>query len=182
MSVFLVIPDKATDDNHYGAGDKDIIGIRLYFHEAQHCSRQENDHADDQYDSRFSHKTLFFFHKINIFPLLVHEIMFACVALEAVGLLQHLDLALRPVGTLNIAVALLLKMTDFASALGKPDQTLLSHKEINDQKDQKRNDIFRPYLPFAMCYPFGEFHTSRDCFLKIDCKVTIFFGCMQIFL
>ena len=55
--------------------------------------------------------------------------MFARVALEAIGLMERLNLASRSLRTLAVHVALLLQMPDLATTTDKLNNALLAYKQ-----------------------------------------------------
>lgn len=88
-----------------------------------------------------------FFDEVDILARLVHKILFAREALEAVALVEIVDFLLRIFGIGTIAVALFFEPLDLPAAMPEMDHALLAYEEIDDRKDHQHQDIFAPFAP-----------------------------------
>ena len=75
----------------------------------------------------------------------MHIIMFARVALEAVRLVERLNLAFGFLRSLAVHIPLLLQMADLPSAPRELDQTLLADKQKHHRKKEDSNDVLTPF-------------------------------------
>ena len=80
-------------------------------------------------------------YQVNILVTIMHIIMFARVLLQAIGMMERLNLPSGFLGTLPVHLALLLQMTDFPATADRLYQTLLADKQEHRQKD--KDGIFR---------------------------------------
>lgn len=96
-----MVADESANDDYDSAGDEHIVRPRLYLGDTQSCADAQDHQAYNQYNRRFSHFLIFSFliYEINILVFLVHKILFACITLQTVGMMEGLDLPLRLFGT-----------------------------------------------------------------------------------
>ena len=116
-------------------------------------------------------------YQVNILVTVMHIIMFARVLLQAIGMMERLNLPLGFLGTLPVHLALLLQMTDFPSPAHKLNETLLSNEEKDDEKDKQRNGVLTPFFELYVLPKLRKIHS----FTKILRKVTKKLAYMQIF-
>lgn len=108
----------------------------------------------------------------------MHKIVFARKTLEAIGLLEHLYLALRFFRSGVVHVALFLQMTNLLTSVRKAQQTLVADEKKHHEEQQNNHHVFTPFPHFDICPKFRKTHDIH----KIGHKVTIFFASLQIFL
>ena len=74
--------------------------------------------------------------------------MFARVALQTVGVLEHLYLTHGPFGVGTVHIPLLLQPVDLPASAPKMQHALVTHKEKDDQKNQDGQHILAPFADF----------------------------------
>lgn len=108
----------------------------------------------------------------------MHVIMFTRVTLEAIGILEHLDLPLRFLRLCAVHIPLLFQLADLAMTTDEMKHRLVSYKKKDDQKGKQGNRILTPLLYFNRCPKLRKSHN----FPQIRCKVTKKLAYMQIFM
>ena len=88
--------------------------------------------------------------------------MFARVTLEAVWLVERVDLLLRLGCALAVHIALLFQMPDLPSAANEVHHTLLADEEEDDSKDKQRKDVLTPFAYLDRCPEFRKSHAIYD--------------------
>ncbi len=91
----------------------------------------------------------------------MHEIMFARVSLEAVGVLQSLQFLLCAFCSCAVHIPLFLQMTNLPTPFDELDHTLVAHEDEHHQKQRQGKDILTPFLYFYRCQKLREGHNYK---------------------
>jgi len=97
----------------------------------------------------------------------MHKIVFACVALETVEVIERFYLPLRLFGTLAVHIALLLQALYLLSPFDKLHDTLVTDEDIDDQKDDEGKHIFTPFPYLDSCPEVRKTHFSSNLAAKL---------------
>lgn len=101
-----------------------------------------------------------FFDEVDILIRGVHKIMFARIALETVGMVERLDLALRFLRRRAVHVALLLHASYFSAPTDELHHTLVADEQKNDGKDDQREGVLAPFLYLNGCPKLRKSHNN----------------------
>ena len=99
-----------------------------------------------------------FVDEVDVFVGCVHKILFARVTLEAVGLVERLNLSLGLVGSFAVHVTLLLEFADIPAAAHELNDTLFADEEKDNGEEEDCNHIFEPFLRLNARPKIGNFH------------------------
>ena len=97
----------------------------------------------------------------------MHKIVFACVALETIEVIECFDLPLRLFGSPAVHIALLLQALYLLPPFDELQHTLVTDEDIDDQKDDEGKHIFTPFPYLDCCPEVRKTHFSSNLAAKL---------------
>ena len=111
----------------------------------------------------------------------MHKIMFACVTLEAVRMMERLYFPLCFLFAFTVHIPLLLQMPDFPSPTHKLNKALVSNEKKDEQESNEGNDVFTPFAYLNQFPKVRKIHIKPRVPSKFRAKLRFFLQMCKFF-